>query len=316
MEPVLTQEELEAIYSAMRGDASAPKAVDDYVLASDRAFGVRAARSFADAAKRMLPGIESVHSGLRAGRGRFEILEIRTIDEDRPQEDAGAEPDLARKGGALGEVDPTTEAYAVTFAGTTVFVGIDRAAARGHIARRTGAAAAADPSREEARALTTLERRLLVDVVRDFAEAIRGAMPGAPEPAVVPGDPDQLWSERAPRGLWVEARFGFSGTGATAFWIKGAADAFAERAAGGHGSLAQRLKGARISLSAELGTFRMSVYDLWHLKPGALIPLGVAIGDPIRVKLGGVPKLEGEPLMSRGNLAVRLLGRQKSGAGK
>ncbi len=315
MEPVLTQEELEAIYSAMRGDGAAPKAVDDYVLASDRAFGIRAIRSFADAAKRMLPALEAIYAGLRAGRGRLELLEIRVIDEDRPVDDSNAEPDLGRKGGALSEIDPATEAYAASLGASTVFVGIDRAAARGHIARRTGAAAA-DAGRGGEHPLTVLERRLLADIVYDLAQAIRGVVPGSAEPAVSQGDPDLSWSERAPRGLWVEARFGVAGAGTAALWIKGAAEMFAERLEDGRSAIAERLKAAEITLSAELGTFSMSVYDLWHLRPGALIPLGVAVGDPIRVKLGGVPKLVGEPLMSRGNLAVRLLGRQKPGAGR
>jgi len=314
MEPVLTQEELEAIYSAMRGDGSSPKAVDDYVLASDRAFGIRAVRAFADSAKKMMPAIEAVYAGLRSGRGRFELSEIRMIEEDRPEEDSTKEPELGRKGASLSEIEPSTESYAVSFGGSTVFVGIDRAAARGHIARRTGAAALSAQGRGEGRALTILERRLLVEVVRDFGAAIRDFIPGAAEPSVSLGDPDQVWSEREPRGLWVEARFGIAGAPVTAFWLKGAAELFAERIADGRSAISERLKGAKITLSAELGTFEMNVYDLWHLKPGALIPLGVAVGDPIRVKLGGVPKLEGEPLMSRGNLAVRLLGRQRSGA--
>ena len=62
----------------------------------------------------------------------------------------------------------------------------------------------------------------------------------------------------------------------------------------------------------ELGRFTMNVSDLWQLKPGTLIPLKKAVGDPLKIYVGGVPKLLGEPLVSRGSIAVRIEGRLTS----
>ncbi|MCK4412072.1 MAG: flagellar motor switch protein FliM [Candidatus Eisenbacteria sp.] len=78
------------------------------------------------------------------------------------------------------------------------------------------------------------------------------------------------------------------------------------------------LEEGRVPVSVRLGEGGVTIGEFIHLRPGDVIRLGTRIAEPLRIFVGGRPKLSGHPGLVGRQLAVRLGGRLApltSGAG-
>jgi len=74
--------------------------------------------------------------------------------------------------------------------------------------------------------------------------------------------------------------------------------------------LQEALKDCALTVVAELGRVSLGVGRVLSLKVGDVIRLPTATDDPIAVRIGGVEKLTGVPIVSRGQLSVEIRSRQ------
>jgi flagellar motor switch/type III secretory pathway protein FliN len=124
---------------------------------------------------------------------------------------------------------------------------------------------------------------------------------------VVSLDPDDVWASRNPKEIWVIGSIGISEMEGRGIRFVAPSDLFLPKLKNSRDALSKHLQRATVTLSVELGRFRLNVAKLWHLKPGTVIPLPTTVGDPLNIAVGGVAKLLGDPMVSRGNVAVRLI---------
>jgi len=73
--------------------------------------------------------------------------------------------------------------------------------------------------------------------------------------------------------------------------------------------MAEALREVSVAVTAELGSTRLGVREVLNLKVGQVIRLNVAIDDPVLVRIEGLGKFVGRPVVSRGQLAVEIRGR-------
>ncbi len=302
MEPVLTQEELEAIYSAMQADSSQSAAVDEIALTSSREFISQAKKKWTEATLKMAPRLEGVLTGALGRRVKLDVHQATAIE----QED-GEEQDWIQVG------DESFVVLVISIGEARLLLGIDHVLARRYIERRTGAQPDLDDQQAVSTNLTTLENRIFSDLVADLAAVAAEVVQGPKKASVEKQTPKDFWERRTPGEPWIEVQMETVSTPQTGVWFRGPASVFLEMPIGSRRMLADHLATAKIEISVELGKTSMKVSELLDLKPGALIPLGVAVGDPIHILVGGIPKLNGEPMVSRGNIAVRVLDRLRSG---
>jgi flagellar motor switch protein FliM len=193
--------------------------------------------------------------------------------------------------------------------------GIELELARRFVERRTGAELGAEDTGDSPRALTRLEYRLIVDVFAALAKKLSDFNSSKAPGSVTKIDP-QDFARISGKGPFAEVRLYADSLPNAGLWIRGPAYVFVPVDNGAKARLAKRVHDTRVELTALLGTAKLKVTDVWHLSPGVLIPLDSAVGDPLRVMVGNRHKLDGEPLVSRSNLAVKLIGNRKNGADK
>jgi flagellar motor switch protein FliM len=75
-------------------------------------------------------------------------------------------------------------------------------------------------------------------------------------------------------------------------------------------AIAAAIEAAEVTLSAELGARELPAGEILRLRVGDVLALGTASDDPLALRVEGVPLLRGAPGVSRGNNAVRVLGRE------
>ncbi|MDJ0761610.1 MAG: FliM/FliN family flagellar motor switch protein [Myxococcota bacterium] len=308
MEPVLTQEELEAIYEAMRVDCSPATAVDDFPLTETFAFVKRAEASWTNAAKTMAGRIETVLSGALGRRTIVEVKGSVALNEDQ---DDGFQHEADHMAPQGSPIDDASVISAYEFGTAAVLLGMDRTVARKYIERRTGASSDVEDLGTSPEDLTILERRLLRDLMNDIAAVL---VTGASHPCTFrfnPTPPEEVWQNRSVSSIWISMRFAIPQINGPGVWLRGPASIFMPAQEDARSTLASRLSRATVVVSAELGKLRLSVSDLWQLKSNAVLATDTTVGDSLKVFIGGIPKLEGEPLVSRGNIAVRIKGRSK-----
>jgi flagellar motor switch protein FliM len=303
VEPILTQEELEAIYSAMKADASTQKSVDDYILASDHAYNMRCLKKWTDTAKIMAPALETILVKRLASRGHLDIQDVRTIEDEREnaslQVNAGMTEVIP-----LAQTDPTSEYTVISLNDSHVLLGMERTTAMKYISRRTGIQS--DENMESSSELTILEKRLLKDFFIEIAGEIQSGLPGS-RVSHLRLDPEDFWVEREPRGVWINVQFVSSLNPEISLWLRGPAELFMEKADIDSSMMSSRIRNAEVELVMQLGNLSLKAYDLWNLKIGDVYPLGVAKDEPLDVVIGGVYKLKGKPTISRGNVAFELV---------
>jgi flagellar motor switch protein FliM len=306
MEPVLTQEELEAIYSAMQGGDLPSASVDDVALTAGQEFISRAETRWNEATKEMSSRIGAILTGALGKRVTVKLHLSEAICEDlKDVTDTDAMP-LADGASVLivGRVGDISVIFA-----------IDLEIARRVVERRTGAKPT-DDSDSLDKQLTALEKRLLKDLVQELVRTVSEATPYENVGEVAAIEADDIWSHRTRRELWVITGVGLGEYGNRGVRIAAPARLFVPMTGEAKQVLSRHLSSTPIVITAELGKFKTTVKKLWHMKPGELIPIGTTVGDPLNIAIGGIPKLLGEPLVSRGNISVRILNRIENGEGK
>lgn len=304
MEPVLTQEELEAIYAAMKGDDVPSASIDDVALSAGQEFIQRSENKWNDAIKIVSPSLGSILTGALGMRVTVQPLPAEAwLDEETA--DTEELPSFFNSAGAVTTVTRFADVLALT--------SIDIELARRVIERRTGANASAEYGAKE-KGITSLEFKLLRDVILDLAAAAGKAVPEAADVEICSVSPEDMWAKRKKGELWVVSGVSVREMEGRTLNIFAPSRLFMPQPSDVKKIISTHIEAAGIALAAELGKFRMSVRHLWRLRPGTVIPMGTTVGDPLRLTIGGVPKLLGEPLAQRGNVAVKIKSRIEKGA--
>jgi flagellar motor switch protein FliM len=305
MEPVLTQEELDAIYVAMRAESETGADVEEVSLGEGRVFAARSTKAWNEVAKSMAPGVEAVLASALGRRLKIDVANAFLMDDGPDGE--GEEGELS-----IGE-RPVTVLLAVNSA--RMLLGLERSFVAQFIERRTGAAPESDEADCLERELTSLERSLLRNLLEKLVQVLVKAAPALGPARVDFAEDTELDDAKGHGGPWMEVGFEERKAAGIRIWLRGPAALLLPRPAVTGRALAAALNGAAVELRVELGRCRMNVADVCSLERGAFLALGTAVGDPVRILIGGIPKLRGEPLVSRGNIAVRVLGRLEKGVG-
>ncbi len=79
--------------------------------------------------------------------------------------------------------------------------------------------------------------------------------------------------------------------------------------AAGDPRMTEAVKEVPIEVVAELGRLKVGLRNLLAWKTGQVIRLTTAIDDPVELRISGVTKFVGRPVISRGQLAVEIRGR-------
>ncbi|MBM4363097.1 MAG: FliM/FliN family flagellar motor switch protein [Deltaproteobacteria bacterium] len=279
-----------------------PASVD--ITGAERRFESRAVtlqrvvEAFARVARRSLPFLGRRRLRLVAGRvGAAELLAVR--DGGGPICQVTLEL-TGRRGALLFRVD---------------------AGAMAAIVEGTMGAAAPEgdgpPVTEPLTALSLAQRALVARVARalsaDLAEVFRdlglGEVKVLKIDALRPGEAPTV--PRSP--VAAECRLD-GGTGSAGFLIAAAGELLdastRERApeppAGGDPAFALALADVPLDVVAELGRVTLGLRRVLSLRPGEVLRLSTAIDDPVEVRVGGIPKLDGSPVLSRGQVAIQV----------
>lgn len=312
MEPVLTQEELEAIYSAMKADSSSQKAVDDYILASDHAYNMRCLHKWTDVSKMLAPRIESIFVGTLGVRGKVEIQDVRTIEDERSQNDLLNPPGMNQVI-PLAQTDSDSEYVVIALGETKMLLGLERPAAHRFVSRKTATGSREEEeSGETPNELTVLESRLLLDFFNEISQEIGAVITQLGTVSVTRLDPEDFWVDRVPKGTWINTRLSSSTTPGISVWLRGPADVFLPKAQKATDKLKSVVSESSVELVMELGKLTLNAVDLWELNVGSVYPLGVAANEPLNVMVGGVCKLLGKPTVSRGHVAFEIVERNRN----
>jgi flagellar motor switch/type III secretory pathway protein FliN len=73
--------------------------------------------------------------------------------------------------------------------------------------------------------------------------------------------------------------------------------------------MAEALRDVSIEVRVELGKATLGLRSVLDLKVGQVVRLSTAVDDPAIVRIGGMGKFAGRPVVSRGQLAVEIKGR-------
>lgn len=71
----------------------------------------------------------------------------------------------------------------------------------------------------------------------------------------------------------------------------------------------EAIKDVPVEVIAELGRIRVGLRELLTWRPGQLLRLSTAIDDPILLRVSGMTKFAGRPVISRGQLSIEIKGR-------
>jgi flagellar motor switch protein FliM len=310
MEPVLTQEELEAIYAAMRTGDAQESSVTDCDLTAGQAYISAAESRWTSVGKTMSSRLEVILTGALGRRTRVKVLEAIALEAAHaPPPEATAEEAAEQD---LGE--PTSALRTLRVGKTRMLMGLDKAIAFKYVDRRTGGPDDEMPAEIPARDLTLLEQTLLNQLFADLSDTLAEASPLARSVAIDPLDPLEVWRERDPKQVWILLRFAVTRLGGAGVWLRGPASVLLPRPTKIKESLARKLTSAQVTVTAELGRFHLHVSDLWRLSPGQEFLLPVAKGDMVRLMVGEVNTHKGYPIVHRGSMAVEIKERIGNGA--
>lgn len=168
-------------------------------------------------------------------------------------------------------------------------------------------------------AQTALVGRITRALVKDFAEAVRAEV-GIEltlelAHSVARGDEREA---SFPDGLSVDCLFeGIPGGARISIAIgaealeSAARDNDAPSAQTGDPRMAEAVCDVPIEVTAELGSVRLGLRRVLSLQVGQVLRLETAVDDPVSIRVGGVAKFIGVPVISRGQLAVEIRGRHE-----
>jgi len=181
------------------------------------------------------------------------------------------------------------------------------------------------------RALTAVERRVLAPFVESIVNEIGGAFKSVAPLSFALGrieaDERALSLDRwGGAGLLVTAAVHMAElSGSMSLGLSSAAleplRAHLGRRAGddGPGAIARDcaarigrlVREATVEMTVVIGQARVTLAQLVALRAGDVVHLDRAVGDPIPVRVEGIPKFYGRPVLSRGSLSVELSGRME-----
>src|SRR5262249_40414218 len=75
--------------------------------------------------------------------------------------------------------------------------------------------------------------------------------------------------------------------------------------------MTEAIRGAELAVVAELGRITLGLGQVLSLRPGETLRLSTALDDAISIRVQGVPKFNGTPTISRGQVAVKINGRME-----
>lgn len=174
----------------------------------------------------------------------------------------------------------------------------------------------ADLTLAQAALVGKLARRL----ADDFAEAVQSevgiALQTTSARSIPAGDerdaafPDGLRAECAFEGIPGDARIAISmGAEALESASKGSES---EADESNDPRMAEALLEVPVEVVAELGRVRLGLRRVLSLEVGQVLRLATAVDDPVLVRVGGVEKFRGAPVISRGQLSVEIRGRHEA----
>jgi flagellar motor switch protein FliM len=172
----------------------------------------------------------------------------------------------------------------------------------------------ADLTLAQAALVSKLARRL----AEDFAEAVKSEVGLTLRPtsarSIPAGDErdaafaDGLRSECAFEGIAGDARISIA-MGAEA--LESASKGEAESEEASDPRMAEAITEVPVEVVAELGRVRLGLRRVLSLEVGQVLRLATAVDDPVIVRVGGVEKFRGAPVISRGQLSVEIRGRHE-----
>jgi flagellar motor switch protein FliM len=172
----------------------------------------------------------------------------------------------------------------------------------------------ADLTRAQAARVSKLARKL----AEDFAEAVKSEVGLTLRPtsarSIPAGDErdaafaDGLRSECAFEGIAGDARISIA-MGAEA--LESASKGEAESEEASDPRMAEAITEVPVEVVAELGRVRLGLRRVLSLEVGQVLRLATAVDDPVIVRVGGVEKFRGAPVISRGQLSVEIRGRHE-----
>jgi len=168
-------------------------------------------------------------------------------------------------------------------------------------------------------AQTALVGRVTRALADDFAEAVRAevgiALTVEVQHSVARGDEREA---SFPDGLSVDCSFeGIAGGARIAIAIGAEALESAARenepptTPVGDPRMAEALCEVPVEVICELGSVRLGLRRVLSLQPGQVLRLDTAVDDPVTVRIAGVKKFVGVPVISRGQLSVEVRGRHE-----
>jgi flagellar motor switch protein FliM len=173
----------------------------------------------------------------------------------------------------------------------------------------------ADLTLAQAALVGKLARRL----AQDFADAVKGevgivlrTMSARSIPAGDERDAsfaDGLRSECAFEGIAGDARISIA-MGAEAL-ESASKDQGEEPEESSDPRMVEALCDVPVEVVAELGRVRLGLRRVLSLEVGQVLRLATAVDDPVIVRVGGVEKFRGAPVISRGQLSVEIRGRHE-----
>jgi flagellar motor switch protein FliM len=172
----------------------------------------------------------------------------------------------------------------------------------------------ADLTLAQAALVSKLARRL----ADDFAEAVKLevgiSLRTTSARSISAGDerdatfPDGLRSECAFEGIGGDARLSIA-MGAEALETASKGEAEPEEA--NDPRMSEAITEVPVEVVAELGRVRLGLRRVLSLEVGQVLRLATAVDDPIIVRVAGVEKFRGAPVISRGQLSVEIRGRHE-----
>ena len=173
----------------------------------------------------------------------------------------------------------------------------------------------ADLTLAQAALVGKLARRL----AQDFADAVKGevgiTLRATSARSIPAGDErdanfaDGLRAECAFEGIAGDARISIAmGAEALESASKGQDD---EAEDSTDPRMAEALSEVPVEVVAELGRVRLGLRRVLSLEVGQVLRLATAVDDPVIVRVGGVEKFRGAPVISRGQVSVEIRGRHE-----
>jgi len=173
----------------------------------------------------------------------------------------------------------------------------------------------ADLTLAQAALVGKLARRL----AQDFADAVKGevgiALRATSARSIPAGDErdanfaDGLRAECAFEGIAGDARISIAmGAEALESASKGQDD---EGEEANDPRMEEAICEVPVEVVAELGRVRLGLRRVLSLEVGQVLRLATAVDDPVIVRIGGVEKFRGAPVISRGQVSVEIRGRHE-----